>query len=134
MASVKQHFSKGIGYIKYEIQRLQEQKAELQEFIGYLVNNNKKVVRIRLCRAKADIERIDSDLYELRQELLFYKDYFRYKQAELDEIMPATAESIEKDWEQILKERDDDTWTQADHDALMQRVRELDISLGRIPA
>lgn len=134
MASVKQHFSKGIGYIKYEIQQLQEQKEELQEFIGYLVNNNKKAVRVRLYKAKADIEKIDSDLYDLKQELLFYKDYFRYSQAELDEIMPATEQSLEKDWEQIRKEQNDDTWTQADHDALMQRVRELDISLGRITA
>lgn len=134
MASVKNSFKNGIGYIKYEINRLQEQKAELQEFIGYHEGKQTKIAQIRVCRAKADIESINSDLYDLKQELLFYKDYFRYSQAEIDNIKPATEQSLASDWQQIIKERDNDDWTQADHDALMQRVYELDLSLGRIVA
>lgn len=132
MASVKEHFSKGIGYIKYEISKLSEQKAELQEFIGYHKGLDTYIARVRVSRATADIERINSDMYDLKQELLFYKDYFRYTQAELDAIPQATAESIKKDWVQIEKEKNDDKWTQADHDALMQRVREYDIAHGRL--
>ena len=134
MASVKNSFSNGIGYIKYEINQLKEQKAELQEFIGYHEGNNTSIAKIRVFRAKEDIESIDGDIYDLNQELLFYKDYFRYSQEEIDNIKPATKQSIEKDWKQILKEKDDETWTQADHDALMQRVHEYDLSLGRIIA
>ena len=134
MATVKNSFSNGIGYIKYEINQLKEQKAELQEFIGYHEGNNTSIAKIRVFRAKEDIESIDGDIYDLNQELLFYKDYFRYSQEEIDNIKPATKQSIEKDWKQILKEKDDETWTQADHDALMQRVHEYDLSLGRIIA
>ena len=134
MASVKNSFSNGIGYIKYEINQLKEQKAELQEFIGYHEGNNTSIAKIRVFRAKADIESIDCDIYDLNQELLFYKDYFRYSQEEIDNIKPATEQSLEKYWKQIIKERDTDDWTQADHDALMQRVYEYDLSLGRIVA
>ena len=134
MASVKNSFSNGIGYIKYEINQLKEQKAELQEFIGYHEGNNTSIAKIRVFRAKEDIESIDCDIYDLNQELLFYKDYFRYSQEEIDNIKPATEQSRERDWKQILKERDTDDWTQADHDALMQRVHEYDLSLGRIIA
>ena len=72
MASVKNSFSNGIGYIKYEINQLEEQKAELQEFIGYHEGNNTSIAKIRVFRAKADIESIDRDIYDLHQELLFY--------------------------------------------------------------
>lgn len=132
MASVKEHFSKGIGYIKYDIKNLQEQRAELVEFIGYHDKLNTFTAYKRIAQAQADIESIDADIWDLKEQLAFYKDYFNYTQADIDKIPPATEESLQADWKRIEKERDDDTWTQEDHDKLMQKVHELDVSLGRI--
>ena len=134
MASVKEHFSKGIGYIKYEIESLRSQRAELMEFINYHKEVNNYIAKIRVSKAQCDIESIDMDIYELKQQLKFYKEYFNYTEEELDAIKPATTESIKADWKRIKKESMDTSWTQADHDALMQRVHDLDVSLGRIPA
>lgn len=134
MASVKQHFSKGLGYIKYDIAKLQEEKAELIEFIGYHKGMDTYTARIRVAKALASLERVEIGLNDLNNELLFYKDFFNYSQADIDNAPTPTTEQVNADWEQILKEKNDDTWTQADHDALMQRVYELDVALGRITA
>lgn len=132
MASVKQHFSKGLGYIKFDIQQLQEERAELIEFIGYHKDIDTYIARVRVAKAKADLERVEIGLNDLNNELLFYKDYFNYTQDDIDNAPTPTQEQVNDDWQRILAEKDDDTWTQADHDALMQRVHDLDVSLGRI--
>lgn len=132
MASVKQHFSKGLGYIKFDIQQLQEERAELIEFIGYHKDMDTYIARVRVAKAKADLERVEIGLNDLNNELLFYKDYFNYTQDDIDNAPIPTQEQVNDDWQRILAEKDDDTWTQADHDALMQRVHDLDVSLGRI--
>ena len=135
MASCKEHFSKGIGYIKYDIQKLTEQKDELVEFIGYHEKAKQSMtVKIRVSRAKADLESIEFGLKDLNQELKFYKEYFNYTDNELDAIPPATSESLAQDWEVIEKERNDKRWTKQQHNALMKRVHKLDMSLGRIKA
>lgn len=132
MASVKDSFAKGIGYIKYDMQQLKEQRAELLEFIEYQEKITTLSARIRIAKARTEIENIDSDLSDLRAELAFYKDYFRYTKAEIEAIPMATEDSIKKDWLQTLKEKDDKSWTEQDSQAVFERARELDRQLGRI--
>lgn len=117
MSSVKKNFSKAIGYIKRDLQLVRNESSEIKEFLSYYTNCTPQEYRRRQ-------QRIDHEEYRLLrlkgiekrllEEMLFYKDYFSYTQAEIDAIPTATEESIKRDAILIEQERRDCTWTEED--------------------
>lgn len=115
MSSVKKNFAKAIGYIKRDIEIAMEEKNEIEEFIGYYTSAPQSLSkRQRVNKEYARLVALNNDLRNLHREILFYKEYFRYTQAEIDAIPVATEESIRRDELMIQKERTDTSWTVED--------------------
>lgn len=115
MSSVKKNFAKAIGYIKRDIEIAMEEKNEIEEFIGYYTSAPQSLSkRQRVNKEYARLVALNNELRTLRGEILFYKEYFRYTQAEIDAIPVATEESIRRDELMIQKERTDTSWTVED--------------------
>lgn len=116
MSSVKKNFAKAIGYIKRDMYLLQDEKNEIEEFLGYYADDSidTRIKRRRVAKESTRLAKIDRGLKKLQEELSFYKEYFRYSQNEIDAIPMATEESIQKDYEMIQQELKDNTWTEED--------------------
>ena len=116
MSSVKKNFAKAIGYIKRDMYLLQDEKNEIEEFLGYYADDgiDTRIKRLRVAKESTRLTKIDKGLKKLQEELSFYKEYFRYSQNEIDAIPMATEESIQKDYEMIQQELKDNTWTEED--------------------
>ena len=112
MSSVKECFSKGIGYIKREINICQEECNEITEFLGYYEGVQKTpVIRARINKELKRLKVIKEQLLHLQKELAYYKTYFRYTDAEIKAIPAATEESIKRDEQIELLEMKHNTWT-----------------------
>lgn len=112
MSSVKECFSKGIGYIKLEINTYEDEKNELIEFLGYHTTPPRNpLVRERIKKEKDRLDTVERKLKHLYIELEYYKNYFRYTQAEINAIPAATEESIKRDEQIELLEMKHNTWT-----------------------
>ena len=116
MSSVKKNFAKAIGYIKRDMYLLQDEKNEIEEFLGYYADDSisTRIKRLRVAKESTRLAKINRGLKKLQEELSFYKEYFRYSQNEIDAIPMATEESIQKDYEMIQQELKDNTWTEED--------------------
>jgi hypothetical protein len=115
MSSVKDSFSKGIGYIKRDLEILKEMKEEIQEFLGYYNTlPDLPQYRVRIAKEQERLNKINDGIFEVKQELTFYKDYFRYTQTEIDAIPAATEESIARDLKIQEQELKQNTWTDED--------------------
>ena len=133
MASVKDSFGKAFGYILSEIRDLKRQRAELREYISYFKGKKTYIAIREISRKSEAIEQINEEIKTKKNEIRFYVEYFKYTKEDMKKYLryPSKAE-LQADWQAIQKEQSDDTWTSKDHEQLMKRVRELDISLGRI--
>lgn len=115
MSSVKDSFSKGIGYIKRDLNILTGMRDDIKEFLRYYNElPDLPQYRVRIAKEQNRLDKIQEGIFEVKQELAFYKDYFRYSQAEIDAIPPATDESIARDLAMQEKELKNNTWTDED--------------------
>lgn len=117
MSSVKKNFSKAIGYIKRDLQLVRNESSEIKEFLSYYTNCTPQEYRRRQQRISHEeyrLLRLKGVEKRLLEEMLFYKDYFKYTQAEIDAIPTATEESIKRDAILIEQEKRDCTWTEED--------------------
>lgn len=112
MSSVKECFSKGIGYIKMEIDIFEDEHNELTEYLGHHKNVPlTPTLRARLNKEKNRLDVVERKLTHLYKELAYYKSYFRYTDEEIDAIPPATEESLKRDEQIELLELKHNTWT-----------------------
>ena len=117
MSSVKKNFSKAIGYIKYEMSLVQNEQEEIKEFLSYYTVCTPQELsrrRQRIGHEEYRLSKLKGIEKKLKEELLFYKEYFRYTQQEIDAIPKATKESIERDAIMMEQERRDCSWTEED--------------------
>lgn len=136
MTNAKTEFSKGISYIKREIQDLEQDIAFGKEYMDKIRKQygmfSEETTR-RTNKIIKEISEWEHELLMAHKALKHFMDEYSYSKSEVDAIEPATDEELAQDYEKDLKTTDYDTkefkgsYTEQMHDEIMDRVHDKNL-------